>query len=186
MGSPITQDPPHPPILTLQAPPFTQSLDESKALPFPKDLPRLPLFRPSALFLPPDYKHPGGQRSYLRFSKPQPWAMYTVGTQSMFLRREWKEERIPGASPPSPQPGLGVGQLNLGTWGGAAIPLPRPHPSSTLLLHSWNLGRGFIPLRLACLSGLHWNRPPFWGVRSQRHQGQWKATAATPRPCGGC
>lgn len=108
LGPPITQDPPHPPILTLQAPPFTQSLDESKALPFPKDLPRLPPFRPSALFLPPDYKHPGGQRSYLRFSKPQPWVM--------FLRREWKEERIPGASPPSPQPGLGVGQPNLGAW----------------------------------------------------------------------
>ena len=70
--------------------------------------------------------------------------------------------------------------------GGGPIPLPWPHPSSTLLLHSWNLGRGFIPLRWACLSGLHWNQPPFWGVRSQRHQGQWKATAITPRPRGGC
>lgn len=90
-----------------------------------------PHFRPSALLLTPDYKHPGGQRSYLRFSKPQPWAVYTVGTQSMFLRSEWKEEGIPGVSPSSPQPGLGVGQLNLGArWGADSSTLapPQLHP----------------------------------------------------------
>lgn len=171
VGPPRFPNLPESGIPTLLTPPFTQSLDETnlfpspvppKTLPFPLSTLRKWNFRPSALFLPPDYKSPGGQGSYhLRFSQPQPWAVYTVGTQCMFLaneRKEGRKEGISGASRPPPQRGLGVGQPGLrNTCGGSGgmIPQPQPRPSPTLLLHSWNLGRGFIPLCRACLSGFH-------------------------------
>lgn len=66
----------------------------------------------------------------------------------MFLRREWKEERIPGASPPSPQPGLGVGQPNLGAWLGGDSSTQAPpqlHPVAPQL----ELGAGVHPSSLS-------------------------------------
>lgn len=78
----------HSPIPTLQASPFTQSLDETDGL-IRFSTPKKWNFRPSAPSLLPEYKSQGGQTSYhLRFAQPRPWAVHTVGDQCKFLASE--------------------------------------------------------------------------------------------------